>query len=460
MSRGLFDDQERSHQQAAMPLAARMRPRTLEEFVGQEHLLGEGGLLRRMLQARRLGSLLLCGPPGCGKTTLATMLSRESGSRFRRINATTCGVKELRGELETARDRLQGEGRTTVLFIDELHRFSRSQQDVLLPDVEDGTISLIGATTANPSFAVVAPLLSRSTVLELQPLDRQQIRRLLDAALIDRERGLGETGVPADEEALEFLAEVCDGDARRALNALEVAVLSLESSQGRQVTLEVAEDSVQRRAVRYDNDGDEHYDVASALIKSMRGSDPDAAIYWLAVMLEAGEDPRFIARRLMIAASEDVGNADPQALVVATSAARAVETVGMPEGRIILAQAVTYLASAPKSSAAYAAINAALEDVRQQRVFPVPPHLRDPRSTTGSRAAAGEYVSPHSHAEGFVPQEYLGVDRQYYQPVNRGHEAEFRRRLASLWPLRYGDTVDSGDGDSRDQAPSDGPAGR
>lgn len=441
MSPGLFDRQEESHQQEAMPLAARMRPTTLAEFAGQEHLLGEGGLLRRMLRAQRLGSLLFCGPPGCGKTTLAEVISRETRSRFRRINAVACGVKELRAELDAARDRLRGDGQRTILFIDELHRFSRSQQDVLLPDVESGTVSLIGATTANPSFAVVAPLLSRSTVLEFRPLDAPSIRRLLDSALADTKRGLGDSRTTVTEEALEFLAQVCDGDARRALNALEVAVLSVSGQGGNAVTLAEAEDSVQRKAVRYDGDGDEHYDVASALIKSMRGSDPDAAIYWLAVMLEAGEDPRFIARRLMIAASEDVGNADPQALVVATSAARAVETVGMPEGRIILAQAVTYLASAPKSNAAYAAINAALEDVRQQRVIPVPQHLRDPNTSHGNRQDAGRYVSPHTQAAGFVSQEYLGVEKTYYRPVDRGQEAEFRRRLVSLWPERYGEDL-------------------
>jgi putative ATPase len=425
----LFDQQERAARQKAQPLAARMRPRTLEEFAGQQHFLGPGKLLRRMLQADRLSSVLFYGPPGCGKTSLAELIARHTKSHFSRLNAAAVGVKELRGELDEARRRLETAGSKTVLFIDELHRFNKAQQDVLLPDVEEGIVSLIGATTQNPFFSLVSPLVSRSQVFEFKPLSQEDILRLLRRALTDAERGLGRHQVQADDDALAFLAEVSDGDARRALNAIEIAALSVSDGTKR-VDLEVAQESIQKKAISYDGTGDEHYDAASALIKSMRGSDPDAATYWLARMLEAGEDPRFLARRIVIAAAEDVGNADPQALVIAMSAAQATEFVGMPECRILLAQAVAYVALAPKSNASIVAIDAALEDVRTRRLLPVPMHLRDAHYAGAQRLGHGAgYDYPHSHPEGWVAADYLGVDRQYYQPVERGFEVELARRL-------------------------------
>jgi putative ATPase len=341
-------------------------------------------------------------------------------------------VKELRAALDDARDRLAASGRRTILFVDELHRFNRTQQEVLLPDVEAGVVALIGATTANPFFSLVSPLVSRSQVFEFQALSKSDVRRLLERALTDRERGLAADLSRVTSEALDFLAEVSDGDARRALNAIEVAVLSTAES-GQTVDLTAAQDSIQKKAIQYDATGDEHYDAASAFIKSMRGSDPDAAVYWMARMLEAGEDPRFIARRLVIAASEDVGNADPMALVVANSAAQATEMVGMPECRIILSQAVTYVAMAPKSNASYLAIDAAMTDVRERRVLPVPTHLRDAHYQGAKRLGHGEgYQYSHDAPEGWVDQDYLGVDRKYYEPVDRGFESELRRRLEEL----------------------------
>ena len=373
---GLFDRQETENLKRAMPLAARMRPRTIDEFTGQQHFLGPGKLLRRMLDADRLVSVIFYGPPGTGKTSLAEVIARQTKREFAPLNAAACGVKELRAALDEARDRLAASGKRTTLFVDELHRFNRTQQEVMLPDVEAGVVALIGATTANPFFSLVSPLISRSQVFEFQALSRQHVRDLLQRALTDSERGLGQYQAQVTDEALTFLAEVSDGDARRALNALEVAVLStVESKQT--VDLVVAQDSIQKKAIQYDATGDEHYDAASALIKSMRGSDPDAAIYWLARMLEAGEDPRFLARRIVIAAAEDVGNADPMALVLANSAAQATELVGLPECRIPLVQAVTYIAMAPKSNAAIIAIDGAITDVRSRRVLPVPVHLRD-----------------------------------------------------------------------------------
>lgn len=422
----LFSDQEADNFARAMPLAARMRPRTLGEFAGQQHFLGEGKLLRRMLAADRLGSVIFYGPPGTGKTSLAEIIAGQTNSVFARINAAAAGVKELRVELEAARNRLAADGQRTVLFVDELHRFNKSQQDVLLPDVEEGVVILIGATTANPFFSLVAPLISRSRVFEFQPLTNDDVLALLKRALQDSDRGLGKHDVTVTDEAIEFLAEICDGDARRALSALEVAVLSVEENGT--VDLAVAQESIQKKAVRYDDDT--HYDAASALIKSMRGSDPDAAVYWLARMLEAGEDPRFLARRIVIAASEDVGNADPRALVVAQSAAAATEFVGLPECRIILAQAVTYIATAPKSNAAIKAIDGALSDVRNQRVIPVPIHLKDAHYSGAKQLGHGEgYQYAHNSEDGWVDQDYLGVEKTYYEPVDRGFEAEIRERL-------------------------------
>jgi putative ATPase len=409
-----------------------MRPRTLEEFVGQQHFLGPGKLLRRLLQADRLGSAVFHGPPGTGKTALAQVIANHTHGRFRPLNATASGTKEVRELLEEARAELEQTGRRTILFVDELHRFNKAQQDVLLPDVEEGRVILIGATTQNPFFAVNAPLLSRSQIFTFEPLTTEDIVTLLRRALADRQRGLGNFEIRADEDALAFLAEACDGDARRALNALEVGVLSAGPPPVA-FTLEAARESIQRKALVWDPTGDTHYDVASAFIKSLRGSDPDAALYWLARMLESGEDPRFIARRLVILASEDVGNADPQALLVATAAAQAVEFVGLPECQLNLAQAVTYLATAPKSNASTVAIGRALEDVRSGRTLEVPKHLRDTHYRGAETLGHGEgYQYSHDHPGAWVAQAYLPADRQYYEPVERGFEAELRQRLQEL----------------------------
>jgi len=428
---GLFDQAEAANLDRARPLAARMRPRNLDEFVGQQHFLGPGQLLRRILDADRLSSAIFYGPPGTGKTSLAELIAGQTECVFERLNAAAAGVKELRELLESARDRLATGQRRTLLFVDELQHFNRTQQDVLLPDVESGVVRLIGATTANPFFSLVSPLVSRSQIFEFQPLPPADIRRLLQRALSDTQRGLGRFEVTATEEALDFLAEVADGDARRALNALEIGVLSIAAGTDKLLELAIAEESVQKKAIRYDDDM--HYDASSALIKSLRGSDPDAAIYWLARMLEAGEDPRFLARRLVILASEDIGNADPQALVLANAAAQATERVGMPECRIILAQATSYLALAPKSNASCVAIDRAIEDVRTRAVLPVPRHLQDSHYPGAQRLGHGQgYAYAHDGQDGWVDQDYLGVDRTYYEPTERGHEAQMKQRLEEL----------------------------
>lgn len=428
----LFQESRDANLKKAQPLAARMRPRTLEEFAGQEHFLGEGKLLRRLLQADRLSSVIFYGPPGSGKTALAHVIANHTHCIFRQVNAVAVGIKEVRELLEEARAELANGGRRTILFIDELHRFNRAQQDVLLPDVEEGRIILIGATTQNPFFAINSPLLSRSQIFTFEPLSKEQIKLLLERALADQERGLGSRKINAAEDALDFLAEICDGDARRALNALEVGVLSI-ATEPIEFTLEVARDSIQRKLMDFDPTGDSHYDLASAFIKSMRGSDPDAAIYWLARMLEAGEDPRFIARRIVICASEDVGNADPQALLVAAAALQATEFVGLPECQLALAQAVTYIATAPKSNASTIAISKACADVKQGRTLPVPAHLRDAHYQGAKKLGHGEgYEYSHDHEGGWVDQAYLPEERRYYVPVERGYEAEIKKRMEAL----------------------------
>ncbi|NOY41971.1 MAG: replication-associated recombination protein A [Planctomycetes bacterium] len=425
----LFAAAEAENRRHAQPLAMRMRPRTLSEFVGQQHFLGEGKLLRRLIKANRLTALLFYGPPGTGKTTLAHLLATETRCRFRQLNAVTSGVKDLRAVLDNARDILSAEGTRTLLFIDEIHRFNKSQQDALLPDVEEGTVVLVGATTSNPFFAVNSALVSRSRVFEFQPLCEDDILTLLQRTLLDRERGLGSQEVNLHDDAAAFLASTCDGDARQALSALEIGVLSTDERPVN-FTFELAAESVQRKAVQYDRDGDTHYDAISALIKSIRGSDPDAGIYWLARMLEGGEDVRFLTRRLVILASEDVGNADPRALQVAVAAMQACEFVGLPECQLSLAQAVAYLACAPKSNAATVAIGEARADVREGRTVPVPTHLRDKHYAGAKRLGHGEgYEYAHNAEDGVASQDYLGVEREYYRPVDRGFEAELGKRL-------------------------------
>ncbi len=437
----LFEEPGSEHEpvpSAPKPLAVRMRPTTRDEFVGQEHFFAPGKLLWRMLEADRLMSVIFYGPPGTGKTTLARVIAEHTQAAFHSLNAAACGVAEVREAIARAQDRLTMRGRRTVLFIDELHRFNKAQQDVLLPDVEEGTVLLIGATTHNPFFTIVPPLVSRSQIFEFEPLTPEQIKSVIRSALADEERGLGAYTVDLADDALDFLAEVSDGDARRALNALEVAVMTTPPGPDGVVrcTLAVAEDSIQKKAVVYDRDEDAHYDAASAFIKSMRGSDPDAAIYWMARMLEAGEDPRFIARRMVICAAEDVGNAAPLALMLANAALQAAEFVGLPEAKIPLAQAVTYIACAPKSNAAYMAIANAEKDVQEGRTLEVPDHLKDASYRGAKRLGRGEgYKYAHDFEGHFVDQDYLPVDRIYYEPTEQGHEKEIKKRLAA-WRKR------------------------
>ncbi|MFW5799141.1 MAG: replication-associated recombination protein A [Planctomycetota bacterium] len=428
------------------PLAVRMRPTTLDEFVGQEHFLGPGKLLRRIIQADRLVSLVFYGPPGTGKTTLAGIIAELTEADFLELNAAAVGVAEVKRVIQHARRNRDSRGQRTVLFLDELHRFNRTQQDVLLPVVEDGTIILIGATTQNPFFAIRGPLLSRSQIFRFEALEREHIARLIRRALEDDDRGLGLYKVSMTDEAVDFLTEASDGDARRALTALEIGVLSSDPGEDGRIRfdLELARESMQRKTLQYDPSGDEHYDAASAFIKSMRGSDPDAALYWMARMLESGEDPRFIARRIVILASEDVGNADPWGLVLANAAMQSAEFVGLPEAKIILAQAVTYLACAPKSNASYLGIAAAEDDVKNRRTVPVPMHLRDASYKGAGRMGFGKgYQYAHEGDDHFVAQDYLGVDATYYDPTDQGYEKTIARRLAEWRKKRSAGT--SGD---------------
>lgn len=430
----LFTQQRDANRTKVEPLAVRMRPRSLEEFLGQRGFIGDGKLLRRTLEADRLTSAVFYGPPGSGKTSLATIIARQTEAHFESINAVAAGVRDVREILAAARDRLETASQRTILFVDELHRFNRAQQDVLLGDVEDGIVILIGATTDNPFFAINAPLLSRSQIFHFEPLSQDDIRLLLARALADEERGLGAYGATLEPEAADHLAVTCDGDARRALTALEIAVLSQADRGGKSapivIDVETAAESIQRKAIQYDTTGDAHYDAISAMIKSIRGSDPDAAVYWLARMLEAGEDPRYVARRIVIAAAEDIGNAEPQALVLAQAAADATLMVGMPECQLPLAQAAIYLACSPKSNASAVAVWEASKDVREGRTLPIPKHLRSTGYAGAQRLGSGEgYRYPHDEKDGFVAQDYMGVDKVYYTPTERGTEAVLREYL-------------------------------
>jgi putative ATPase len=427
----------------AAPLAARMRPRSLDEVVGQSHILGRGQLLRRAIEADRIQSLIFYGPPGTGKTSLAQVIAQQTKNKFERLSGVESNVAEMRRVLAAAANRLANTGQPTLLFIDEIHRFNKAQQDVLLPDVESGVVRLIGATTHNPFFFVNAPLVSRSQIFELRPISEDELLALLRRALADKERGLGHLKIRADEEALRHLAKISNGDARKALNSLEIAALttqpgsggSLSEGQGEgaiHIDLRVAEESIQRKAIVYDGDEDAHYDTVSAFIKSMRGSDPDAALYWLAKMIEAGEDPRFITRRIVICAAEDVGLADPMALVVANAAHQAAEFIGWPEARIPIAEATLYIATAEKSNSTITAIDAALEDVRNGRTLAVPEHLRDAHYSGAKRLGHGEgYQYSHDHPGHFVTQDYLGAEKHFYVPTEQGSEKKLKERLAA-----------------------------
>lgn len=438
-SDSLFYPAERQRLEQALPLAVRMRPASLDEFVGQEHIIGPGKLLTRMLQAGRITSLILCGPPGVGKTTLARLIAKAANAAFTALSAPSASVADLRQILCQARDLLATQGRRAVLFLDEVHRFNKAQQDVLLDDTESGLIILIGATTENPYFAINGPLLSRSTVLRLQPLSPAQIMQIMDRALADEQRGLGSYQVTADRDALDYIATAAEGDARAALTALEIAVLS-QAGQGKgpvHLDLDVAKQSMQHKNIYYDATGDTHYDLASALQKSMRGSDPDATIYWLARMIAGGEDLRFIARRIAVCAAEDVGNADPMATVLASAAIQVCEFIGPPEAHLVLAQAAIYVACAPKSNACAAAIWQALEDVRKRPIRPVPAHLRDRHSTDARSEGTGNgYKYPHDYPEGMVKQVYLpGPPTRYYRPTDRGHEQVIAGYLQRFYTL-------------------------
>src|SRR5439155_7396929 len=415
------------------PLAARMRPRDLHEFAGQTHILGPGQLLRRAIEADRIQSLIFYGPPGTGKTSLAQVIAARTKNKFVRLSGVESNVAEMRRVLSMAANRLENMGEATILFIDEIHRFNKAQQDVLLPDVENGTVRLIGATTHNPFFFVNAPLVSRSQIFELRPLTEDEILALLSRALTDVERGLGHLKIAAEGPALRHLAKISDGDARKALNALEIAALTTEPAADGLIHIDVAiaEQSIQRKAIVYDADEDGHYDTISAFIKSMRGSDPDAALYWLAKMIEAGEDPRFITRRIAICAAEDVGLADPMAIVVANAAHQVAEFVGWPEARLPIAEATLYIATAPKSNSTIIAIDAALDDVRSGRTLAIPEHLRDAHYKGAAKLGHGVgYKYSHDHPDHFVPQDYLGATKKYYEPTDQGAEQKIKERVA------------------------------
>lgn len=434
----LFDLQREKSLKNTAPLAERMKPKRLEDYIGQEHILSPGKLLWRAINADRLTSLILYGPPGTGKTSLARIIAAKTKSNFVQLNAVTCGVKELREVVEEAKNLLGMYNKKTILFLDEIHRFNKAQQDGLLPHVENGTLVLIGATTENPYFEVNGALISRSMVFELKPLLPEHIGRITDRALEDQQSGYGSMKVELKKDAREFLCFTASGDARVALNALELAVLTTnKNAEGVTViTRETIEECVQKKALQYDKSGDNHYDTASAFIKSMRGSDPDAAVHYLARMIYAGEDPRFIARRIVIAASEDVGNADPMALMVANNAAQAVEYIGFPEARIILSQAATYVACAPKSNSCYLAIDKALDDVKSKDVGGVPEHLRDRHYSGAAKLSHGDgYLYPHNYENHYVKQQYLPDQlkgSKYYEPGDSGYEVRIRERFKRI----------------------------
>ena len=434
----LFEYMREQNSKLESPLASRLRPTTLEEVVGQQHIVGKDKLLYRAIKADKLSSIIFYGPPGTGKTTLAKVIANTTSAEFKQINATSAGKKDMEEVVQEAKNTSGMYGKKTILFIDEIHRFNKGQQDYLLPFVEDGTIILIGATTENPYFEVNSALLSRSIIFELKKLEKEDIKTLLLRAVNDKEKGMGSYHATIDEDALEFLADVCNGDARAALTAIELGILTTERGEDGliHITIDVASECIQKRVISYDKTGDNHYDTISAFIKSMRGSDPDAAVYYLARMLYAGEDIKFIARRIMICASEDVGNADPMALVVATSAAQAVERIGMPEAQIILSQAVTYVACAPKSNAAYGAIDAAMGAVRNNVTPPVPVHLQDAHYKGAEKLGHGlGYKYAHDYPNHYVEQQYLPdvlVGTKFYEPTEMGYEAKIREHFQRI----------------------------
>lgn len=434
----LFDYMRKTNQENDSPLAMRLRPRTLEEVVGQQHIVGKDKLLYRAIKADKLSSIIFYGPPGTGKTTLAKVIANTTSADFCQINATVACKKEMEDVVERAKNNLGMYGKKTILFVDEIHRFNKGQQDYLLPFVEDGTIVLVGATTENPYFEVNGALISRSIIFELKPLSKEDIKEILKRAVYDKERGMGSYKADIDDEALEFLADIANGDARSALNAIELGILTTDRSDDGliHIDLKTAEQCIQKRAVRYDKTGDNHYDTISAFIKSMRGSDPDAVSYYLAKMLYAGEDIKFIARRIMICASEDVGNADPYALVVATNAALAVERIGMPEARIILSQAALYVACAPKSNSCYMAVDKAMELVKTTKTAPVPAHLQDAHYKSASKLGHGiGYKYAHDYPNHYVKQQYLpdGLeDVKFYEPTDNGYEKQIKTHLKKI----------------------------
>jgi putative ATPase len=424
--------EEKNDKDEKLPLSVRMRPQTLDEFAGQKHIIGKGKLLRRAIESDRISSLILYGPAGTGKTTIAHIVANKTKAHFERINAVISGVEDLRRLIERARLRKKNQGERTIIFIDEIHRFNKAQQDVLMPDLEDGSFVLIGATVHNPFFYLTSPLLSRSLVFELMPLKKEDIKDILERSLKNKESGLGKYKIDCSEDVLDFLAGASEGDARRALNALEIGVETTKPNKSATISLdlEIAQDSIQKKALRYDRDEDEHYDTISAFIKSMRGSDPDAALYWMAKMLSAGEDPRFIARRICICAAEDVGNADPMALVLAQSAFSVADFVGMPEARIPLAQAAIYVACAPKSNACYLGIDRAMKEIETERVQEVPLHLKDASYSKAKSLGRGKgYKYAHDYPNHFAQQKYTKRKIKFYEPQDIGYEKKIKERL-------------------------------